>query len=186
MAYLVGNGQGICNSIYVDNLVACILACARHEGDSSGFFNVSDNETVTWKDFYASLAAGGERDMDHVWRIPGDRFRPSLKTRIDGIIYSPVYAAMKNRIPKHMRNRLKSWLNARIEKPAGGSPAEEGGRQAPTVTREMWELQSTRRKLPNSKFAARFAYSPPVTFSGGVAKTLSWLEFAGMIPPTTS
>src|SRR5262249_54998244 len=55
-AYLVGEGQGVFNGIFIDNLVACIRACCDHPGDVRGFYNVADEELITWRDFYSALA----------------------------------------------------------------------------------------------------------------------------------
>src|SRR5436309_1062033 len=52
-AYLVNQGQGICNSIYVDNLIQAIyLAATVPQADGHAFL-VGDEETIRWADLYA-------------------------------------------------------------------------------------------------------------------------------------
>ncbi|MGL5080092.1 MAG: NAD-dependent epimerase/dehydratase family protein, partial [Microcoleaceae cyanobacterium] len=49
-AYLVNSGKGICNSIYIDNLVHAVhLAMIAPNADRQAFL-VGDAETVTWAD----------------------------------------------------------------------------------------------------------------------------------------
>jgi nucleoside-diphosphate-sugar epimerase len=55
-AWLLRNGDGICNSVYVDNLVAAVrLALKAKSGAGSAFF-ITDAETITWRDFYHAAA----------------------------------------------------------------------------------------------------------------------------------
>ena len=48
-------GRGMANLIYVDNLVQMILAVHEREDGPSGFYNVGDPETVTWRQYYEGL-----------------------------------------------------------------------------------------------------------------------------------
>ncbi len=179
-AYLVGEGEGICNTIYVDNLVSCILTCCNHPGDTAGFFNVSDSETVTWRGFYGSLAPHFQYDLNHILKVPGDRFRPTLKMRLNDLKSSHFYTKLKNRIPPKKRALVKAWLKAKIPRKEREEQFADRRPRSAAVTREMWELQSTRRKLPNTKFQRNFGYQPPVSFAEGTARTIKWLDFIGM------
>jgi len=179
-AYLVGDGGGICNTIYLDNLVSCILTCKNHLGDSSGFFNVSDEETVTWRDFYGSLAPHFKYDMDHIQKVPGDKFRPTLKVRLDELKTSALYMRIKECIPQEKRTLIKAWLKGKLERRNKEISSTGESQPSASVTRLMWELQSTRRKLPNTKFERHFAYEPTVSFEEGTTRTIKWLDFIGM------
>ena len=55
-AYLVEDGQGICNTIFVDNLVEVMGLCATHPAARGEVFLVKDMERVTWRELYASVA----------------------------------------------------------------------------------------------------------------------------------
>ncbi len=59
-AWLLGNGQGLCNGIYVDNLVAAIrLALKAKEGAGQPYL-IGDAENTTWREFYHAIA----RELD--------------------------------------------------------------------------------------------------------------------------
>lgn len=49
----VDNGNGICNAVYVGNVVdMCLLCCTKPKADHQAFI-VTDDEKLTWKDFYS-------------------------------------------------------------------------------------------------------------------------------------
>ena len=178
-AYLVGDGSGVCNTIYVDNLISCILTCSNHRTSASGFFNVSDDEFVTWRDFYGSLARYLSYDMSNIPSVPADRFRPSLKGRLDDIMLSSIYNKLKTHIPVETRALIKHWLMNRLVKDAVDMETKKNRRHI-DVTREMWNLQTTKFKLSNSKFAKHFNYRPHFSFAHGSEMTMHWLSFLGI------
>lgn len=168
-AYLIGDDGGICNAVYIDNLVSGILTCCGHKGNASGFFNIADQETITWRDFYASLAAHCDYDMSTIYmstiyRVPNDRFRPNMKTRIEEfqvLVNSwPIYQWGKAKIPEEIKSAIKEWISNKVKKRAGLSTYRRKKAWRPTVTREMWNLQNVQYKLSHTQFATRFDYTP--------------------------
>ena len=55
-AYLIDGGGGICNTVYVDNLVHAMWQAAILEGARNQDFIVTDGERVTWRDLYSAVA----------------------------------------------------------------------------------------------------------------------------------
>jgi nucleoside-diphosphate-sugar epimerase len=181
-AYLVGGGKGIFNSIYIDNLIDCIRACRGHRGDATGFYNVADREVVTWRDFYAALAAPLGCDVGRLPDVPAGRFPWSARALLDYVMSLPpacgLYHRLKSRLPDAVKAALKASLAGRYNYEGAAS----GYATKPTVERELWSLQRVRYKLPTAKFARRFGYTPAVTFEEGVRRTLGWLTFLGRTP----
>jgi len=180
-AFIVGDGRGICNTIYIDNLAAAILACCARETEGAGFFNVADDEVITWHDFYASLSDFLHYEMSSMPRVPGDRFRPNFAARLMDLKSKAFYLNIKNRIPLERREGIKQWLAALKHIRTTTDAPENTSQPKIFVSREMWNLQKTRYKLPTSKFAERFDFAPPVSFSEGTRMTMNWLEFLGFI-----
>jgi nucleoside-diphosphate-sugar epimerase len=178
-AYLVDNGAGIFNAIYIDNLVACIRACAAHSSDVTGFYNVADEEVVTWRDFYAALADPLDYDMRQIRDVSGDHFPWSARGLLDYVqslsLVNSLYPRLKSRLPDSLKSRIKATL--------GGPYNYEGMASSyvikPGVDRELWHLQKVRYKLPTAKFARHFGFTPPVPFEEGICRALSWLSFLG-------
>ncbi len=185
-AYLVGDGEGVFNSIFVDNLVASLRACCRHSGDISGFFNVADEEPVTWRDFYSALAGPLGYDMRQMPSVSAAHFPWSARAAVEYVQLLPVvndlYHRLKTRLPDRVKSRLKKWLAGRHDYGTGTMSYVT----KPTVDREVWHLQKVRHKLPATKFARHFGFSPPVTFDDAIRRTLCWLAFIGCEPFPTS
>lgn len=53
---LIGDGSGLCNTAYIDNLVDLILLATKHDGAIGQAFIGSDGVGVPWKDFYGAYA----------------------------------------------------------------------------------------------------------------------------------
>jgi nucleoside-diphosphate-sugar epimerase len=55
--YLVKNGIGACNAVYVDNLVDIMLIAGLHPRAAHQAFLLTDGERLTWRQFWAYMAA---------------------------------------------------------------------------------------------------------------------------------
>lgn len=178
-AYLAGRGEGVFNAIYIDNLIACIRACCEHHGPVTGFYNVADQETITWREFYAAFAPACDYDMDQMPSVSSARFPWSRRAIIEYVQLLPPVNASYHRLKTAMPDALKSRLKALL---AGdycyGQTASIYDRN-PVVDRETLHLQKVRHKLPTAKFCQDFGFTPPVTFAEGVRRTIAWLEFLG-------
>lgn len=76
-AYLVNEGNGICNSIYVDNLIHAIrLAMTATNVDGQAFL-VGDREQVTWSDFYRPIAEALGIDFAQISHVASPRLTRS-------------------------------------------------------------------------------------------------------------
>ena len=130
-AALVDGGQGICNAIYVDNVVHAIrLAASIAAGADGQAYLVGDAETVTWRDLYRPVADALGVDIDRVPTPPvlgrplvgpvaGERMRSS-----------PVASARR-------RRRVRAGLRLRTGRSAPRRSARSGrAPPAPAVTLE--------------------------------------------------
>jgi nucleoside-diphosphate-sugar epimerase len=173
-AYLVGDGAGICNLMYVDNLVRSILAVAADPAPMSGFFHVGDDEHVTWREYYAALAAGLGVDGTTIHAVAPGRYRIGPRDALDRLRSSPAYTWLKERLSLETRTHLK----LRLARARRHGPESLNGR--PAVTREMWDLQGTRYSLPTDAFGAAYGRHNETSFSDGIAASLAWLRFIGL------
>jgi 2-alkyl-3-oxoalkanoate reductase len=177
--FIVGSGKGICNTIYIDNLVASILVCCNQEEEISGSFNVADAELITWYDFYSSLSDFLNYDMTQIPTINDDQYKPSVNSIILDIKSSSIYNNIKKSITPENRKMIKQFI-ASIQPPHDQLQIIETGQpKKPFVSKEMWNLQKTSHKLPTTKFSERFNFTSPVSFKEGVEMTINWLKFLG-------
>jgi nucleoside-diphosphate-sugar epimerase len=53
---LINGGTGICNYVYIDNLLDATLVATKHDQSVGQVYLISDGLAVTWKEFFASYA----------------------------------------------------------------------------------------------------------------------------------
>lgn len=176
-AYLVGGGGGICNLVYVDNLVRSIDAVVAHSAQVSGFYHVADDETPTWREYYAALATGLGVDPATVHTVSGDRYRAGLRGLLEEVKNLPPYQWLKERISLETRAAIKLRLKRALER---DRQAQRSANASPVVTRAMWDLQTTRYPLPTARFRATFGQQNLDSFASGLAASLAWLRFIGL------
>ncbi|MGL5083354.1 MAG: hypothetical protein ACRC8A_17885, partial [Microcoleaceae cyanobacterium] len=155
------SGKGICNSIYIDNLVHAVhLAMIAPNADRQAFL-VGDAETVTWADLYQPIAKTLGIDLSQLPDIDCSNFKPSLK--------------------EQLRERLKNsqilgstlYFLSQRQKKARQTP------QQPPLNQEMVELYQCQYKLPYHKAEAILNYSPIVSFDQACDRTMEWLTSQG-------
>jgi 2-alkyl-3-oxoalkanoate reductase len=171
---VVNEGAGICNSIFVDNLVHAIGLAIESEKAVGETCLVGDEESVTWRDLYAPIAkkfgatissvaarARGEKSFDLVSAVRGvggaqkllplapDRLKKAVKGAWQGWSERPKPSRWKIREPK------------RVE-----------------LSVELNELQQCAWRLPHAKAARLLGYKAPVSFGEGMERSLAWLDFA--------
>lgn len=178
-AYLVDSGNGVFNAIYIDNLVAGIRACCSHIAGVTGFYNVADRETVTWREFYSALAAACDYDMERIPNVPGDRFPWSTGALLDYVQSLPLVNGLYHRLKSQLPDGIKPRIKALLAGPYNYETTALTYALHPRVDRELWHLQKVQHKLPAQKFSRHFGFVPPVSFAEGIRKTLSWLAFLG-------
>jgi nucleoside-diphosphate-sugar epimerase len=181
-AYLVNGGTGICNSVYVDNLVHAIhLALTADNADRQAFL-VGDSETVTWVQLYQRLAEALGKPFGEIHQLASPVFCKSLKDRLDHFRTLKATQSVLSFFPARMKRIVKSALTAWPE-PRVPSPWASSEKPAPTLTMEMAELHQCRHKLPHEKAKQVLAYEPTVGFKEGCRRSFAWLRFAGYPVP---
>ena len=174
-AYLIGDGDGVCNLMYVDDLVRGIFAVTAHPAPLSGFYNVGDDGTTTWREYYGALAAGLGLDLAAVHRLPPTRYRASLGERVGALKSTAAYRRLKESLSLEKRTELKLRLR-RLRAPAD----DAHGSARPVVTRTMHDLQTTRHPLPTRRFRNTFGYRNQSSLADGIAASVAWLNFIGV------
>lgn len=177
-AYLVNRGEGICNSIYVDNLVHAIeLAIESADVDGHAFL-VGDREKVTWRNFYNFLVEALPVDFDSVPCVPSPEFKSTWKDHLATLHSLRPVQDLLPLFPAKLKQAVKGALSA-WNQPSASSTWEFSSLPSPVVTREMALLHMCNYKLPNYKAEKMLGYEPVVSFEDACHRSLSWLAFAG-------
>ncbi len=195
-AYLVDNGMGICNSVYVDNLVQAMWLAAVVEQAANQDFIVTDGTRVTWRDLYSSVAEAVGVDPECIptfeetslWkqyreqrlaklRSAGKRFGWAVRESLP-----PGFAGtVRGMLPSRLGSAIKPWWSSLQNPSIEALPTPDGKSPLPIIDREIASWQSCRYRLPIEKARHLLGYEPQVTFTEGCRRTEEWLRFASGI-----
>lgn len=177
-AWLNG-GRGICNGIYIDNLVEAIRLAAAVPGPVAGAFLVGDAETVTWREFLLPIARHLGRDETAFADLPPPQIAPERESRLSALTLTPAYGRIRRLVPSRLLRVTKGLLGAWRE------PAKTAGAwtlrppvRPPQLTAEMALLQQCTWKFPHARATRELGFAPPVAFAEGLRRSLAWLDFA--------
>ena len=175
-ACLLEGGKGICNTIYVDNLIHAIQLAIEKPSVAGKTFLVGDEETVAWRDFYAPIcqhlkaaepASVPAREMMAIREF-------SLPEKLRGV---PGMEKVLPLIPASLKSAVKgAWSGWSEEKP---SPWRLRQARPIELSLEMNALQQCQWRLPHKRAAEELGYRAPVSFEEGMRRSLAWLDFAG-------
>jgi len=198
---LIDEGNGACNTTYVDNLVDAIFASIDNDQAIGQTFFITDGETITWRDFIraheAMLRLEGE--LPRVSKLEALRYysqRPGVVTgsvKAAGRILrsrelrqlllqipatekalTSVWARLQS-LPEAQQQRLRSRFGIR---PKSITPSRNGAVIPDEVTvatqtgTVFFSIEKARRIL---------GYRPRVGFAQGISLVEQWLRFANYI-----
>lgn len=159
-AFLVNGGQGICNSIYVDNLVQAIkLAITAPHADRQAFL-VADSERVVWADVYRPIAEALRFNFDLIPSIECYNDKFTVKERILEILRS-----------SELLYQMQHFL-------LRSSPAVANQQSQPqlVLTSQMASLYQCQYKFSIEKAKIVLGYEPAISFSQAIQDTANWLS----------
>ena len=178
-AYVVAGGRGVCNGIYIDNLVHAIGLALEREEAADETFLVADDDALTWRMLYEpvcrALGSSWEAVADLAPRAP----RPTRGERLLALRDDPAARAVLDRVPRTVRTPIRRF--------AVRLPGEELLRDAARVPAlETSILQTCSYRFPTAKARRMLGFAPPVTFDEASRRTVAWLGFAGApVAPAT-
>jgi 2-alkyl-3-oxoalkanoate reductase len=169
-AYLVEGGRGVCNAIYVDNLVHATVLALAAEGVDGRAYLVGDQEEVIWRDLLGpvttalglSLDMVPDRSAADAPRSPARRWEPSQSQAVRRLA--------RLLLPRPARDGLRAAYAAAFADDGAGPPP---------VSLERALLHTCSTRLPWERARQELGYSPPTSFAEGIRRSIAWLEFAG-------
>ena len=181
-ASLLNRGSGICNSIYVDNLVHAIYLAATHSNADQEVFLLGDQECVTWSDLYQPIANALGYDFmslpEGIISEPGPDQKLSWFERLEPIRVSKPVQGLLSIIPHKFRVAIYRAYET-IHEPQGDTSPRRAEDKQRVISSEMALLYSCQYKLPHTKATQMLGYQPPVSLNEATRRTIAWLAFAG-------
>ena len=178
-ALVVNGARGICNSIYIDNLVHAIrLALTADRVDGHAFL-VGDRETVTWRELYEPIVKGMGMAFEE---IPSVNSCPSDTAGFERILRmgdSKLGKALRQIVPQRVRYAAYEGLSAWFDYQPDSSVPSNGVELPPVAGLERTLLQTCTWKLSSQKAERMLGYMPQVSFCDGCRRSVEWLRFAG-------
>ncbi|HEU5079199.1 MAG TPA: NAD(P)-dependent oxidoreductase [Opitutaceae bacterium] len=178
-AWLYENGSGICNSIYVDNLIHAVRLCLDAASGAGEAYLVGDAETVSWADFYHAAAdfVGVDRStIQSVNVLPA--FEKSFKDRVEKTVAQPWVQSLLPAVPFKLKRATKNIIASWNPPTAPNAWTLPSSSAKPQITEEMALLQQNHWKFPHDKAAKVLGYAPPVSFAEAMRRSFAWLRFA--------
>lgn len=162
-AYLVEGARGLCNAIYVDNLVHAIVLAIRAEGVNGRAYLLGEPGPVTWRDLYRPICKALGVEIGALPDHPFSAARPEPRQR---------FGVLRKAVPKPLLVGLRAAIRQ-------GRPARPSGPAEPAVSLERALLHTARHAPSWARARAELGYEPLVSFEEGLRRSIAWLKFAG-------
>jgi nucleoside-diphosphate-sugar epimerase len=197
-ATLIDGGQGICNAVYIDDLVTAMLLAATSDRAAGQRFLVSGSEHPTWRDFFAAYERmiGGARTVSMSEGEALDLWRRSQRTRWllpelirvvkeDRAVRQRLLATREGQAARRLAGQVLPSLVARARSGRGDPPNVEDQRaeQAPMPLRP-WVVRylAKRVRVRIDKARELLGYQPAFGLDAGMRLTEQWARWAGYLP----
>ncbi len=171
-AYLVDGGTGLCNAIYVDNVVHGILRAGWAPQADGEAFLLGEHEVPSWQEFYGKVAAYLGLGLDRIASVPFEDRAPTFMERLDALRLSGPVQKILGTIPPGLRRGLGAFWEE-----SGALPVTPATGPHPTL--ELALLHRSRHVPSWDKARTVLGYEPPVAAAEAWQRTLAWLSIAG-------
>lgn len=178
---LPNNGDGICNPVYVYDVVRAIINSLENDTAIGEKFLISGPDPITWKDFYKgfeNLIGTDSIDYKNSNEIKNTQFNPIKSIRL--ILGDPKRAfdwepmksflqSIKYSIPGKYRTMIKNIYSTykKIAPSAIYMP-----------NKQMLALYSSKSTVSISKAREKLGYNPKYSFIDGMKKTAKYIQWA--------
>jgi len=174
-AFLVEGGEGVCNHIYVDNLIHAIELGLAHPRATEGAFYVADDTALTWREFYRPVAQALGFDLADFQVVPAAAPRPpSLRDRVMRVNRARTSKLILPLFSRQLKDAVKAGLDRySAPAPASGFVLPRAG--APAADWEVSQLHTCATRLPMDRAVDLLGYSPPLSAAQGLDRSARWL-----------
>jgi nucleoside-diphosphate-sugar epimerase len=171
-ASVVADGRGVCNAIYVDNLVHAVdLALEREEAADEAFL-VADDDAVTWRMLYEPVCRALGHSWDVVADLPPRSLRRTPAERLLELKEASAARVVLDRVPRTLRKPIR-----RLAVGAHADQFSQPAARRPELETSI--LQTCDYRFPTTKARRLLGFEAPIAFDEACRRTVAWLGFAG-------
>lgn len=197
---LVDGGLGLCNAVYVDDVVeAMILAATKEEAIGEAFL-VSYEAPITWKDFYGQyekmlgLKATISKSADEIQAYYKEsdkanrtlrqilhvlREKPNVRARLLQLpLLARPYRLIRATIPDSKWEVIKCKLLPRVEKTKFENQKED---MLIFPTKQQMKLYLSKTHVSIDKAERILDYRPKFSLNRGMELTAKWASWANLL-----
>lgn len=176
--FLLDDGNGACDTIYIDDIVEAMLLCMSNDNAKNKSFNISDKNNTTWKDFISTYCELIGYPKENVHKIYSHDVRQVFKVK--EVPKSKIITAVKNNkgaisdIIKTLPfgNQLikigKTFIKR--EESTSINPDEN------ELNKELLFLQSNKTFLASEGIVRELKWQPPTDLKTGIERSVSWYK----------
>ena len=163
-------GDGVCNLIYISDLVAGVLLAAQNDNAIGEAFNLNGPDIITWNQYFAQFNAA--------LGLPPLKIIESQNAKLLSAITEPMRTAAKFTLA-HFRDPLRQisqrFRNARLTMQGAERSLITSPRPA-----EL-DLYSRNAEYITTKAQTLLGYKPRFTVDGGLNQSILWLDQLGLL-----
>jgi nucleoside-diphosphate-sugar epimerase len=163
-------GQGLCNLVYVTDVVQAIVRALDSDRAVGQCFNVSGSEVITWNDYFSRFNDALQRDPLRELRV----WPLALKARI----LSPARSLAKFALARYAKSI--TTLHAKSALAATYMSRTESTLKL-TPTREQLKLYGVRAQYSIEKARDQLGFVPKVDIGQGLRWSVEWLRQQGLL-----
>jgi nucleoside-diphosphate-sugar epimerase len=195
---LVDGGEGICNAIYIDDLIRAMLLAATKEGIAGEVFLISGESSVTWREFFGSYehmlgvratVSMSSAEAKTYWEQQNKGMLKELINlfREDPIIRQRIFGTRKGAALKRFAQSVvpvKVWGSMKKEISVnGGVPKlkDPDRNSIIPLTPEAIEFYRSKRRVSIDKAKQLLGFRPAFDLQTGMRLTEKWAQWANLL-----
>jgi nucleoside-diphosphate-sugar epimerase len=196
---LPAGGLGLCNAVYVDDVVAAALLAAERDAAVGEAFLISGASPVTWREFYGAYENMVDRravlDVDDQWVRAEERLRkkpntlygklrhelaqrPGARQYLLSLPPQSWLVAAARHLPKSAQAVLKRYYQSLWQQQASSVGA---GLPLFLPSPGLRELYAARTYVRIDKARSKLGYEPAFDLKRGMALTREWAGWANLL-----
>ena len=197
---LPASGKGLCNAVYIDDVVTAMLLATQCDAAIGETFLISARSPEAWRDFYGSYEAMlGKKTVitmdntqvqreEHRQRRSqslleqlrrGLAKRPHIRSRLLSIPpHGWVLAGGRRILPRAVRTSINRAYESLWQVPMGASE------DLPVHLPAGWmrALYEAKTYVRIDKACTKLGYNPAFDLKAGMARTAEWARWANLVP----
>lgn len=162
---------GICNLVYVDDVVRAMLLAMDAPGARGQSYNVNGRDNVTWHAYVSALNAALGLPPLAVHSAAASRSRAGLVDPVRALVKGAYKQFQGPVMSVYKRSHLARRMIKRVESALRAVPS-----------RLEFDLYSLECRFPIDRARTELGYEPATDMARGIDLSVAWLRFAGLVP----